>query len=76
MEVQRTPFLLEDTVISPIRMLCGIGGAALFLPPESEAKIDLLMNLVLVSSVYILILAEDVPAYQNGDTPNLSMFLI
>lgn len=72
--LEKVPNLLSDVIFVPITLATICGGTAFLLPPESESKLDLMINMILVMSVYMLILAEEIPSYTAEDQPVVGLY--
>lgn len=74
MTIRRNKAFVVSTFLMPVLALALLSSCSFLLPPQSEAKLDILVNLMLSYAVYVLILGESLPPSGNETQPILCEF--
>ena len=67
--INRRPALIQKTLLAPFAIMSVLPCFAFMLPPDSEAKLDMMLSTMLSYAVYMMILNDYIPPFVQGSSP-------
>jgi len=65
MEIRREPSFVQRTFIYPLIAMSSLTLLVFLLPTDSSAKLDLLMNITLAYTLFVIMVADVIPSSEN-----------